>query len=357
MTTARRRILDPDHPTWVHCTSRCVRRAFLAGERYAHRKGWIEDRLEYLSRCFAVEVAGFAVMSNHVHVIVRMDAAVVAGWSALEVARRWLSVYPQKYLADGTPVLPSEAELTVASQDGLRIAVWRQRLADLGWFMKAFKEPIARRANREDECTGTFWEGRFHSVPLLDQAALIACMAYVDLNPIRAKLADRPERSAHTSGHQRIRARNRHRATARIRERSPARVPALLAKAGLGDGADYAEAGLWVAPLVRCQAGEPLANRVISTDDYLRLLDATGRLLRAGKRGAIPPELAPILARLDLSVEAWLATMLGWRMFAFSSALGHAATRAAEAGRRGLAWIRNRCPLFAAGIPAQTTAA
>ena len=83
----------------------------------------------------------------------------------------------------------------------------------------------------------------------------------------------------------------------------------------------------------------------------------TGRLLRAGKRGAIPPELAPILARLDLSVEAWLATMLGWRMFAFSSALGHAAIRAAEAGRRGLAWIRNRCPLFAAGIPEQTTAA
>jgi hypothetical protein len=76
------------------------------------------------------------------------------------------------------------------------------------------------------------------------------------------------------------------------------------------------------------------------------LLDASGRCLKAGKRGVIPPELAPILARLDLSVDAWLATMLGWRMFAFTSALGHAKVCADEAAKRGLQWIRNRCPLF-----------
>ena len=87
---------------------------------------------------------------------------------------------------------------------------------------------------------------------------------------------------------------------------------------------------------------------VVVARPTMLLLDATGRMLKAGKRGAIPPELAPILARLDLSVDAWLATMLGWRMFAFTSALGHAATRATEATKRGLAWIRNRCPLFAA---------
>jgi hypothetical protein len=81
-------------------------------------------------------------------------------------------------------------------------------------------------------------------------------------------------------------------------------------------------------------------------DDYLQLLDATGRLMREGKRGSIQAELAPILARLDISVESWLETMQGFRMFGFSSALGHAATRSAEAARRGLQWIRNRCPLF-----------
>jgi len=115
---------------------------------------------------------------------------------------------------------------------------------------------------------------------------------------------------------------------------------------GLTANAKHAEDGLWLTPLARCEVGETLANKRFTVDEYLTLLDATGRLLKAGKRGAIPPELAPILARLDLSVDAWLATMLGWRMFAFTSALGHAATRTAEATKRGLCWIRNRCPLF-----------
>ena len=346
MTTARRKILDRATPTWVHCTSRCVRRAFLAGDRFEHRKAWLEERLQYLSKCFAAEVAGYAVMSNHVHVIVRMDAAMASTWSAVDVARRWASVYPRKYLSDGTPVLPSEADIAAMAKDGVKVGLWRTRLADLGWFMKAFKEPIARRANREDDCSGAFWEGRFHSVPLLDQPALIACLAYIDLNPIRAKVADRPETSQFTSGYRRIRARNRHRAAEKIKRREPKRAAALLAKVGLATNAKHAEDGLWLTPLARCQVGEPLANKTFTPDDYLTLLDATGRCLKAGKRGAIPPELAPILARLDLSVDAWLATMLGWRMFAFTSAIGSAASRITEAGKRKLSWIRNRCPLF-----------
>ena len=346
MTTARKRLIDPTSPTWVHCTSRCVRRAFLAGDRYEHRKGWIEERLQYLARCFSAEIAGYAVMSNHVHVIVRMDREAVMEWTAVDVARRWLSVYPRKYLSDGTPVLPSEGEITTIAQDAALVSKWRQRLADLGWFMKAFKEPISRRANREDECKGAFWEGRFHSVPLLDQAALIACMAYIDLNPIRAKIADRPETSHYTSGFRRVRARNRHHAAEKIRAREPAKAKELLTKVGLAANAKHAEDGLWLTPLARCEVGEPLANKRFTADDYLTLLDATGRLLKAGKRGAIPPELAPILARLDFSVDAWLATMLGWRMFAFTSALGHAAALGTEAAKRGLNWIRTRCPLF-----------
>src|SRR5690606_16362161 len=115
---------------------------------------------------------------------------------------------------EGLP--PSDAEVTRAAQDP-RLAVWRSRLADLGWIMRALKEPISRRANREDGCSGAFWEGRYTSVPLLDQAALIACMAYVDLNPIRAKIVDRPERSRHTALRTRIVARQGFRAQARLR--------------------------------------------------------------------------------------------------------------------------------------------
>ena len=135
-------------------------------------------------------------------------------------------------------------------------------------------------------------------------------------------------------------------AAEKIKRREPKRAAVLLAKVGLATNAKHAEDGLWLTPLARCQVGEPLANITFTPDDYLTLLDATGRFLKAGKRGAIPAELAPILARLDLSVDAWLATMLGWRMFAFTSALGHAKVCADEAAKRGLQWIRNRCPLF-----------
>lgn len=292
------------------------------------------------------------MIANHVQVIVRLDRSVAMDWSDLAVARRWLSVYPRKYLSDGTPILPSEPEIVSAAKDPAQIGKWRLRLANLGWFMKAYKEPIARRANREDDCTGGFGEGWFHSVPQLDQAALIACMASIDLNPIRAKVADRPERSRHTSGFRRIRALNRHAAAAKIRTHQPKKGKELLAKAGLSTAATHAEDGLWLTPRARCHVGVTLANQTITVDEYLTVLDATGRLLKAGKRGAIPPELAPIRRRLDLSLDAWLATMLGWRMFAFTSALGHAATRTAEATKRWLRLIRNRCPLFAQPVDA-----
>jgi hypothetical protein len=122
---------------------------------------------------------------------------------------------------------------------------------------------------------------------------------------------------------------------------------AVLAKAGMTNAPSSPEVGLWLTPLARCIVGEALANQRISAEDYLTLVDVTGRVLKAGKRGAIPPEMAPILARLDLSVEDWIATMTGWRSM-LGGALGHVASRAAEATRRGVDWVRNRCPLFVA---------
>ena len=224
------------------------------------------------------------------------------------------------------------------------------------------RQGISRRANREDGCTGAFWEGRFKSVPLLDNAALVACMAYVDLNPVRAKTAATPESSAHTGGRTRIRARQRWRAAQRLRERggTPERVGRLLERVGLDRAARGAEDGLWLTPIGGCVVDEPddEMNRqtevcrpgrlksALRVDEYLDLLDATGRTLAAGKRGAIDARLAPILARLDLEVEDWIATMTGWRMLWGGSAIGTWAARQAEAARRNLDWIRNRCPLF-----------
>ena len=55
--------------------------------------------------------------------------------------------------------------------------------------MRCLAEPIARRGNKGDEVTGHFRAGRFKAPLLHDEAALVTCMAYVDLNPVRARIA------------------------------------------------------------------------------------------------------------------------------------------------------------------------
>ncbi len=357
MTVARKDQFDARRPPWIHAISRCVRKAFLCGGRegkYDHRRGWVEERMALLAGAFAVEVAAFAVMSNHVHLVLRMQVDAVASWSAYEVAERWLRVYPLAVAIDGTAKPVDAATVRRFSNDAEWVGKRRARLAELGWFMKALKEPLARRANREDRCRGTFWEARYTSVPLLDQAALIACMAYVDLNPVRAALADRPERSAHTAVRARITARQRHRVVtrARARSRTPAAARTLAERAGVPHAEHAAvarepEHGLWLAPVRACVTGDVFADgRPFTVDEYLDLVDATGRVLRAGKRGRIPPELPAILSRLDLRVEDWLATMTGWRALC-GGAIGAVESRVAEAARRGVSWVRSRCPLFA----------
>lgn len=171
MTRPRRLLVDVDVTRYYHCISRCVRRAFLCGEGFEHRKSWIESRLEVLAKNFAASVCGFAVMDNHLHVLCRLDPGVADDWTDEEVVRRWITVYPQPNLdADNTRT--AQAWVEDQCKDSSRVAKYRERLQDLGWFMKALKEPLARLANKEDNCKGTFWEARYKSIAIDDDEAL-----------------------------------------------------------------------------------------------------------------------------------------------------------------------------------------
>lgn len=159
MATPRSQIVDPQVTPWYHCISRCVRRAFLCGEGFEHRKQWIEDRLKELVGLFAIDCAGFAIMDNHLHLLLRLDPQRAAGWSDEDVARRWCVLFPIRGL-DGRPLPVSEAWVRQLAADAATIATLRQRLANLSWFMKCLKEPLARMANKEDKSSGAFWKDR-----------------------------------------------------------------------------------------------------------------------------------------------------------------------------------------------------
>lgn len=269
MTLPRSVQIDPAATPYYQCVSRCVRRAFLCGRdavtgaNFEHRRAWIERRLQDLAGIFAIDLCAYAVMSNHYHVVLHLNTAQLASWDVDDVVTRWQRLHR----------LPKDFESADNQTVARQVAVWRERLGSISWFMKCVNEPLARLANKEDGCKGRFWEGRFKSQALLDEAALVKCMAYVDLNPIRSRVANSPETSEHTS------------VKARIERR---------------DGA--------LAPMAgRRGAGFSLP---IEHLDYLQLVDATGRALNCGKRGRIDPALQPILARLAAQDSGeWLSEL------------------------------------------------
>jgi len=232
-------------------------------------------------------------MSNHYHILLHVNEHDCKSTSAINVVKKWHMLFKgnelsQRYVK-GEFIEPYERE----SLDTL-IDLWRARLMNISWFMKTLNEKVAREANKEDDCTGHFWQARFKSQPLLDEQAVLSCMAYIDLNPVRAAIAESPETSDHTSiqlriNHWRVNA-EKHSTSATINE-------------------DPNEQDLQPQSLMPF-AGNPrqpmpfgLAYNLV---DYLELLDWTGRAIRDDKRGFIDSDLPPILTRLQVSPKHWL---------------------------------------------------
>jgi hypothetical protein len=162
MTTARSFLVDPDTPGFYHCISRCVRRAWLCGidpyngKSYEHRRDWVEQRLLELADIFAVGIHAYAVMSNHVHIVLRIDPLTAAAWTSDDVANRWVRLFPATKNGEVDDAACRVKEQTLLGNTE-RLALCRQRLGSVAWFMRSLNEPIARRANREDVCAGRFW--------------------------------------------------------------------------------------------------------------------------------------------------------------------------------------------------------
>lgn len=221
MATPRYKLVDNEIALGYHLVSNCVRDAWLCGrdkrkgKDYSHRKQWLVERMLALARCFAVEIDAYAVMSNHFHLVVHYDPKACDTWSAEEIAKRWVDAFPPTERGKvAEERKPETRELVLGDPERLERA--RRTLGSLSCFMKHLKQPIARRANEEDGCKGHFFEQRFYSGALLSEQAVLAAMAYVDLNPVRARLARRLNQCQHAS------------ISARLRENNPAALEDFL---------------------------------------------------------------------------------------------------------------------------------
>ena len=297
MTRPRKALISLADTPYYHITSRCVRRAYLcgvdhySGQNYEHRRQWVVDRIRLLSSLFAIDVCAYAVMSNHYHLVLKLCPEQLNDLCDDQIMDRWCALFKGPLLVQryrGGEALSGPELETV----GDIVKVWRRKLSSISWYMRCLNQPIARQANIEDKCTGKFWESRFTSQALKTEEALLSCMAYVDLNPVRAGIATCPERSDYTSIQERIQpAFNLQQAT-----KSQRQAGDLLAfKAPL-------------KPLLQFEASEVNQSQqgiLFAFQDYLALVDWTGHIIRNDKRGFIDHALPPILSRLQISAKQW----------------------------------------------------
>ena len=297
MTRPRKALISLADTPYYHITSRCVRRAFLcgvdhySGQSYEHRRQWVVDRIRLLSSLFAIDVCAYAVMSNHYHLVLKVCPGQLDDLTEDEILDRWCALFKGPLLIQnfrrGEDLKPFES---AAVSD--IVNVWRARLASVSWFMRCLNQPIARQANLEDKCTGKFWESRFTSQALKSEEALLSCMAYVDLNPVRANIADTPEHSKHTS----------------ICERLQPKFnlqQAIDDQTHCGDLQDFTSP---LKPLLQFEnrlTNELQTGILFNFEEYLALVDWTGRIIRSDKRGHIDSTLPPILDRLQITPEQW----------------------------------------------------
>ncbi len=286
MTIARNQQICVEETPYYHVVSRCVRRAFLCGEdkftgrSYEHRRQWLIDRIKKVTSVFAIDVCSYAIMSNHFHIVLKVNST--ENWNATQVLMTWCSLYSLPVLCDRylKGEINTEAELRRVKE---YVIEYRSRLASVSWYMKAINEYIARMANEEDKCSGHFWESRFKSQALLDERALLTCMCYVDLNPIRAAIAKDLKSSEFTS----------------IKER-------------------IEQNQTWLSGF-----GKDDHTLPFNLSSYIDLVDETGRCLRNDKRGFISESTARIIDQIGIDPEIWIDELKGFKSIGFS-AVGNA---------------------------------
>jgi len=305
MARARESLIDLDSTPYYHCINRCIRRSYLCGDdkysgnNFDHRRTWLVDRIKFLSTVFSIDIAAYAIMSNHYHLVLKVNRDEALNLSNDEVIAQWYQLYHGCILVDR---YRAGEKLNAAYMFRINKIVdeWRSRLYDISWFMRNLNEFIARKANQEDDCTGKFWEGRFKSQALLDETAILSCMMYVDLNPIRAKMANSLLDSDFTSIKERVKQYQSFQKYSAKQKNKSYKQPALI---------------VLQQPKSLLEFGSSIDKNLIpfTLFEYLELADFSSRLIMPNKRGSVVKAVPQILDVLNIKVDSWLATIQHFR--------------------------------------------
>ncbi len=310
MTQARSQQISLDDTPYYHCISRCVRRAYLCGEdpvsgrNFDHRKQWLVTKVKQLSAQFSIDVCAYAIMSNHYHLVLHVDRDAAVKLSNDEVIARWTTLFPRNATLIET-LIKNQRSRAAKKLLQQKLDLWRERLQDISWFMRCINETVARQANKEDQCSGRFWEGRFKSQALLDEKAVVTCMAYVDLNPIRAGIADSLDNSDFTSIQERLinhakRVKNRSYRQHRLLTRSNAKH-----LVGHQSGSKLAS----LKPLTELETVSS-SELPISQKSYFALLEVTAQAINLGESESFRAQR--LLEEQSPTLELFSVAPLGW---------------------------------------------
>lgn len=343
MPLARKHQIDLAETSYYHCIARCVRRAYLCGNdpltdrSYEHRKVWVIEQLRVLTDIFAINICAYAVMSNHYHLVLNVNSAIAEEWSPAEVVLRHRRFNKSRFFIENEEEIEiSEEELSSLTAE--EIEKYRTKLTDISTFMGALNEYLARRSNLEDDCTGRFWEGRFKSYALLDDTALLTCMAYVDLNPIRAGIAGNLAESDFTSIQERLREVNT--TVVKIEER-------IVSPPILGVGMNLTP---FLDSFTKQLDAKVSTTIPCSFEEYRQLVEWTGRQIREDKSGYIPQDVDSLFTLFSIEKKEWLPAVTSFeKQFSWVVGAGERLQRIAL--KKKLRWVRGikQCVLLYSG--------
>lgn len=319
MTKARKYIYDENLCAHYHSISRIVQGAFLmgfdekTGINYDYRLQWIEDRLKELSEIFTIIIGGKSFMSNHFHINLQTRPDLTASLTDREVVQRYFKLHQPKQCKK--KILTTEEwkfleDEAIANETLLKR--YRKKIGSLSEFMKALKEPIARRANKESNKKGHFWDSRFKSILLIGSEAVALCQVYIDSNPIRAGIAETPETSKFTSAHTRLQASEAFKKITELKElEAKGNEIHEDKKKEIENVSKLTGSADWLAPFYQGENHlRPFFK--ITEKEYFLLLDNTVRELSPHKKGYMDPSLDPIFDRLKIDREKWLEAIINY---------------------------------------------